>query len=53
VVRDWVSVTSGMPSAVPAAPVTPSTLAGTGAVQHTGPDPAPALRERQPERRRY
>jgi predicted PurR-regulated permease PerM len=52
VLRDWVAVKSGMPSAAPAAPVAPSALAGTGAAQHPGADPGPALRERRPERPR-
>jgi predicted PurR-regulated permease PerM len=53
VLRDWASVRPGMPSAAVApAPVGPPGLAGAGAVQHQGAAPGPALRERQPERRR-
>ncbi|WP_156328223.1 MULTISPECIES: AI-2E family transporter [unclassified Massilia] len=47
VLRDWVSVKSGMPSAAMPGPAPPSTVAG-GTPQRPGADPGPALRIQPP-----
>jgi predicted PurR-regulated permease PerM len=39
VLRDWVTLKTGMPSAGPSAAAAPSTLAGAGAAQHPGQPP--------------
>jgi predicted PurR-regulated permease PerM len=39
VLRDWVTLKTGMPSAGPSAAAAPSTLAGAGASQHPGQPP--------------
>ena len=39
VLRDWVTIQAGMPSAAPAVPVMPSPLAGAGGVARPGPEP--------------